>query len=393
MSVALKQIYPRPETADLKILIAPDSFKGSLSAPQVAEALRLGMARRLPDATLVALPLADGGEGTLDCLAGGTHGIRHAVRVSGADGRPIDAALLTLDDGTAVLESANVVGLPLLGDHPSPPSRRSSRGLGELALAALDRGCRRIAVALGGSSTNDGGAGLLTALGARLLDGDDQPLCPIPEDLARLARVDFGGLDPRAAECEWIGLCDVDNPLTGARGATAVYGPQKGVAPDQVGPLDAALARFGEACSVALGRDAAQTPGAGAAGGLGFALLCLNGRLVAGADYLMDLLGIEDHLRDAALVVTGEGRSDGQTLQGKLPARLAARAKHADVPVVLVSGAIDADARFDMDDVFAACFSIADGPRSLEEMLAQTPRLLEATGSSLGGLMAALLPD
>lgn len=377
----------------MKIIIAPDSFKGSLSAPAVADALARGMARRLPRADLVTLPLADGGEGTLDCLARGTKGTRHPKRVAGADDQPLDTSWLALADGTAVLESASVVGLPLLGSDPVSPERRTTRGLGELALAALDRGCRRIAVALGGSSTNDGGAGLLAALGTRFFDAAGQALDASPEALRHLARVDFSHLDPRARRCDWIGLCDVDNPLTGPYGATAVYGPQKGVASDRVQALDAVLARFGRACAGALGRDRSATPGAGAAGGLGFALLCLDARLVPGADYVMDLLDVSDQLQGAALVVTGEGRSDAQTLQGKLPARLAGRARDAGVPVVLASGTIERAARRAMDEVFAACFSIADGPRSLDAMLADTAFLLEATGSSLGGLLAALCHD
>lgn len=374
----------------LKIVIAPDSFKGSLSAPAVADALARGVAKRLPRAQIVTCPLADGGEGTLACVSRGVECISHHTQVSGADGQPIRAPWLQLADGSAVLESASVVGLPLLGADAPGPERRTSVGLGELARAALDRDCRCIALALGGSSTNDGGAGLLVGLGARLLDADDRELAATPEALSRLARVDLSGLDERAAHVEWIGLSDVDNPLTGERGATAVYGPQKGVAADEVPALDSALARFARACGDALGRDVADTPGAGAAGGLGYALLCLGGRLVSGADYLIDLIGVSAHLDGAMLLITGEGRSDAQTLQGKLPARLAVRADGAGVPVLLVSGAVDRSAREALDARFAACLSIADGPQPLEAMVRDAEALLMLAGGAVGGLIGAV---
>lgn len=374
----------------VKIVIAPDSFKGSLPAPAVADALARGLARPLPRAQLVACPLADGGEGTLACVARGVESRWHSVSVHGADGRPLEAPWLHLADGSAVLESASVVGLPLLGQDAPSPGRRTSLGFGELARAVLDHGCRRVALALGGSSTNDGGAGLLVGLGARLLDANGRELAPTAESLSRLVRVDLSQLDERVANVEWIGLSDVDNPLTGERGATAVYGPQKGVATSEVPVLDAALARFSQACAQALGRDPADTPGAGAAGGLGYALLCLGGHLVSGADYLIDLIGVSDHLAGATLLITGEGRSDAQTLQGKLPARLAERARDAGVPVLLVSGAIERNARKALDDHFAACLSIADGPQPLAAMVHDAETLLELAGGAVGGLVGAV---
>lgn len=374
----------------VKIVIAPDSYKGSLSAPRVADALARGLGRRLPRAILSICPLADGGEGTLDCVARGVDCQQQHARVTGADGRPIDAPWLRLADGGAVLESASVVGLPLLGRQPPAPSRRTSRGLGELAHAALDAGARRIALGLGGSSTNDGGAGLLVGLGARLLDAGGRELEPVPAELARVARVDLSKLDRRVRDVEWIGLSDVDNPLTGERGATAVYGPQKGVAANDISGLDEALGVFARACAAALGHDPAATPGAGAAGGLGYGLLCLGGRLVSGADYLIELVGVSQHLAGAALLITGEGRTDAQTLQGKLPARLGERARRTGVPAVLISGAVDRAARPALDEHFAACLSIADGPLSLEAMVRDAELLLELAGAGLGGLVDAL---
>jgi len=374
----------------VKIVIAPDSYKGSLSAPRVADALARGLERRLPRATLAVCPLADGGEGTLDCVARGVACQQHHARVTGADGRPVDAPWLRLADGSAVLESASVVGLPLLDRQPPAPAHRTSRGLGELAHAAINAGARRIALGLGGSSTNDGGAGLLVGLGARLLDAGGRELEPVPAELARVTRVDFSNLDHRTRDVEWIGLSDVDNPLTGERGATAVYGPQKGVAASDVPRLDEALRVFARACGAALRRDLAATPGAGAAGGLGYALLCLGGRLVSGGDYLIELVGVAQQLPGATLLITGEGRTDAQTLQGKLPARLGERARRAGVPVVLISGAVDRAARPALDDRFAACLSIADGPLPLEAMVRDAELLLELAGAGLGGLVDAL---
>lgn len=374
-----------------RIIIAPDSFKGCLDATAVAAAIARGVARRLAHADIATFPLADGGEGTLACVAHARAAKHRCNAVASADGQPLRAPWLLLDDATAVLETAQVVGLPAAETSAVPPERRSSRGLGELIVQALDAGAGRIIIGLGGSSTNDGGAGLLAALGARLTDAGGEVITPTPQGLEKLARVDFSNLDPRLRSCELIGLSDVSNPLTGDCGATAVYGPQKGVTGDRIAAFDATLACFADACHAALGEDFSVVAGAGAAGGLGFALLCLGAHLAPGADYLIDLTGLTGAIPGSCLVVTGEGRSDVQTLQGKLPAAVARRARAAGVPVVLLAGALDGAAREPLGECFDACFSIAAGPASLDEMCAGTDRLLAFAGAEIAGLMRAFI--
>lgn len=385
---------PRADIVSYRIIIAPDSFKGCLSAADVADAIARGIRQRLPDAAITTFPLADGGEGTLACVAHARTAVERWNTVAGADDQAIRAPWLLLDDATAVLETAQVAGLPAACIPGfAPPEARSSRGLGEQISRALDAGARRIIIGLGGSSTNDGGAGLLAALGARLTDAGGADIPPTPRGLESLARVDLDTLDPRLRTCELIGLSDVDNPLTGARGATAVYGPQKGIAAADVEALDSILARFAAACERVLGQDFSHETGAGAAGGLGFALLCLGGRLAPGAGFLTDLTGLPDAIPGASLVITGEGRSDTQTLQGQLPAAVARHARAAGVPVVLLAGALDADARESLHTCFDACFSIAAGPAGLDEMCANSDRLLSFAGAEIAGLLRAFAHD
>src|SRR5471032_1794683 len=241
------------------VVIAPDSFKGSLSAEQVAEAIASGIRRARSDAVIRIVPMADGGEGTLDAmLAAG--GERRLINVRGAAAKRRDAATGLLTDGSAIVETAEVVGI-------TDPD-----GMGEAIRTLLDLGVRKFYVALGGSSTNDGGAGLLVGLGLKLFDADNKPLDPVPSQLARIARIDATGLDPRVRDAEFTGMSDVDNPLTGEHGATAIFGPQKGVTPDQIATIDAALGHFADLLEPALQRSGRDKPGAGAAGGLGFAL-------------------------------------------------------------------------------------------------------------------------
>ncbi|MEA3118373.1 MAG: glycerate 2-kinase, partial [Paraburkholderia sp.] len=280
------------------VVIAPDSFKGSLSAQAVAEAIAAGILRARPDAVVRLCPMADGGEGTLDAmLARG--GERRAMRVRGASGAERDAAVGLLPDGSAIVETAEIVGITDAVAMLEPVQKRSTRGMGEAIRLLLDAGVRRFFVALGGSSTNDGGAGLLVGLGLKLFDNEERELEPTPADLERLARVDASRLDARLAQASFVGMSDVDNPLTGEHGATAVFGPQKGVQATQISSIDGVLGRFAALLEAALGRQAQDLAGSGAAGGLGFALRMLGAEFQPGAEVVAAQLGLDAALDGA----------------------------------------------------------------------------------------------
>lgn len=321
----------------MNVVIAPDSFKGSLTAAQAAQACAAGVRRALPLAEIVLQPMADGGEGTLAVCLDGAGGERRCACVEGADGRPRLAFWGVLGDA-ALIEAAQAVGWTAA---TVDVASRSSRGVGQLLRAALDQGFRRILVALGGTSTNDGGAGLLSALGVRFLDASGEPVAPTPAGLSRLVRVDVSRLDARVLEAEIVVMTDVDNPLTGPTGATWVFGPQKGVRAEDLPVFDARLAHLAECLDAAGGRARAQTPGAGAAGGLGHALMWLGGVRRAGAEVVAEIVDLPARLRGADWVITGEGKSDAQTLHGKLPLVVARIAHGLSVRVALVSGHIE----------------------------------------------------
>ncbi|MEV0085729.1 glycerate kinase [Saccharopolyspora sp. NPDC050642] len=322
------------------VLIAPDKFKGSLTAPQVAEAVAAGLRRARPDAQVRLAPVADGGDGTVQAaLASGYAPI--PVRVAGPVGEPVDTEIAISGD-TAVVELASASGLALLDPEELAPLAASSEGTGEAILMALDAGARTVVLGVGGSASTDGGAGMLTVLGARVLDAADNPLPPGGGPLGRVATVDLSGLDPRLAETEFILASDVDNPLLGERGAAHVYGPQKGADPEQVRFLDEALGNWSRAVLAAGGRDVAEQPGAGAAGGVGYgALAVLGARMRPGVDVILELIDFDRQLEGAGLVIIGEGAIDEQTLHGKGPAGVAARAREAGVPVVAIAGRCD----------------------------------------------------
>jgi glycerate kinase len=365
---------PNPSSAPV-VVIAPDSFKGSLSAEQVAQAIATGVTRARPDATVRICPMADGGEGTLDAMLTGG-GERRVLTVRGAAGPVREAATGLLADGSAIVETAEIVGITDPVGMGVPVEARSSRGMGEAIRALLDAGVRRFFVALGGSSTNDGGAGLLAGLGLRLFDAENRELEPTPEQLARVARVDVSQLDARLADASFVGMSDVDNPLTGEHGATAVFGPQKGVQPEQIAAVDAALARFADLIEPALQRTARNLPGAGAAGGLGFALHMLGAQFEPGAETVARLIGLDAALAGADWLITGEGRSDVQTLHGKAPFIACGHARAAGVPATLLSGAVDSAALPRLSEHFSGCFSPAPGPITLEVAIRDAARLL-----------------
>jgi glycerate kinase len=325
-----------------RVVVAPDSFKGSLSAIDAARAMERGVRRTWPDAEVVKVPIADGGEGTVAAMVMATGGGFRETRVSGPLGEPVLARWGVLGDGeTAVVEMAAASGLPLVPEGRRDPRVTSTRGTGELLRAALDAGFRRIVVGIGGSATNDGGSGMARALGVRFLDASGRELPEGGAALASLDRLDLRGVDARLAGAEILVACDVDNPLTGPRGASAVYGPQKGATPEVVLELDAALGRLAEVARAATGRDVAELPGAGAAGGLGAGLLFFTpARLVPGVELVLGAARFDDLVRGAALVVTGEGRTDAQTAMGKAPVGVARVAGRHGVPVLLVSGSL-----------------------------------------------------
>ena len=357
------------------VVIAPDSFKGSLSAEQVAQAVASGITRARPDVIVRICPMADGGEGTLDAMLTGG-GERRILTVRGAAGPVREAATGLLGDGSAIIETAEIVGITDPVGMGVPVQARSSRGMGEAIRALLDVGVRRFFVALGGSSTNDGGAGLLAGLGMKLFDAQGEELEPTPEQLARLARIDVSQLDARLADASFVGMSDVDNPLTGEHGATAIFGPQKGVKPEQIASVDAALARFADLLEPALQRTARNLPGAGAAGGLGFALHMLGAQFEPGAETVARQIGLDAALDGADWLITGEGRSDVQTLHGKAPFIACAHARALGVPATLLSGAVDSSALPRLAEHFSGCFSPAPGPITLEVAIRDAAHLL-----------------
>ncbi|MFI2184483.1 glycerate kinase [Streptomyces sioyaensis] len=331
------------------MLIAADKFKGSLTAVEVAEHVTAGLRRVLPGLDVAAVPVADGGDGTVAAaLAAGF--TRHEARVTGPTGTPVTATFALrvgaspagAAGGTAVVEMAEASGLQHLPDGVFAPLTASTYGTGELLRAALDAGATSIVFGVGGSATTDGGAGMLAALGARLLDADGEPVAPGGGPLRELATADLSGLDPRLATTRIVLASDVDNPLTGPKGAPAVYGPQKGASEADVATLDAALAHYAEVLAQAVGpqaADVALAPGAGAAGGIGYgALVALDAVFRPGIEVMLDVLGFAPALARATFVITGEGSLDAQTLHGKAPAGVAAAARAAGLEVAAVCG-------------------------------------------------------
>jgi glycerate kinase len=370
-----------------RVVVAPDKFKGSLSAPQVAAALSAGLRAVVPEVEAIEVPVADGGDGTLDAAvaAGFT---RVPVRVSGPTGEPVDTAY-ALRDGVAVVELADACGLNRLPGGRLAPLTASSAGLGQVLRAALDAGCSQIVLGIGGSASTDGGAGMLAELGVRLLDADGTPLTPGGGALERLDRIDLSGLHPALRRVDVLLASDVDNPLLGSTGAAAVYGPQKGASPEDVRLLERGLARLTAVLGEQLpsAKDAAATPGAGAAGGVGFAALALLGAQPRpGIDLLLDLTGFHDRLPDAALVITGEGSLDAQTLHGKAPAGVAAAARAAGIPVVAVAGR----SLLRTDDLQAAGIAAA---YPLSDLEPDPARSMAAAGSLLERVARKIATD
>jgi glycerate kinase len=380
---------PRPSRR-VRILLCPDSFKGSLTAVDAARAMARGVRRARPGARTTLVPLADGGEGTLTALAlaGGRW---QRTRVTGPLGTPVTARWLRLPGRVAVIEMAEAAGLLLVPRHRRDPLRATTRGVGEVMAAALRAGARRLVVTLGGSATVDGGAGMAAALGARLLDTAGRPIPPGGGGLAALRSIDARALRRRLRGVTILGVTDVTSPLLGARGAARVFGPQKGASATEVAVLERGLAHFARLCRRDLGRDIARSPGAGAAGGLGAGLLAFCGaRLGSGADYLFARLGFDRALARANLVLTGEGNLDAQTAAGKLVARVARRARRHGVPVVAFAGRVWLSPAATRRLGLAAAFSLSARRISRTESLRRAAELLEArVAGELPGLLAS----
>ena len=326
----------------MKIVIAPDSYKGSIYAPEVARAMREGVLRVEPEAETVLVPAADGGDGTLETLVETSGGEIRTVEVTGPMGEPVAADWGAIGGGkTAVIEMARTSGLALVPLDRRNPLESTTYGLGEMIREALDAGFRRFILGIGGSATNDAGAGMAQALGARLVDRDGACLPFGGAALARLDRIDVSGIDPRTREAVFLVACDVNNPLTGPEGASAVYGPQKGATPDMVAQLDTALAHFAEVAKRDMGADVSDVPGSGAAGGLGAGMMAfLDGQLRPGVDIVLETVAFDSHLEGAALVITGEGSMDFQTVYSKAPIGVARMAKARGIPVIGISGSL-----------------------------------------------------
>lgn len=351
----------------MKYLIATDSFKGSLTSMEAAACMQEGIRRIFPDADIRTMPAADGGEGTVASVLAGMPGRAVTETVLDPLGRPVEATYAILDTGEAVIEMAQASGLLLVDAAERDVLSASTYGTGQLIRKALDMGCHTICIGIGGSATNDAGAGMAQALGARLLDEDGNELPPGGGALGQLAKLDCSGLDPRLATTEILVMCDVNNPLCGPEGASYVYGPQKGATPDMILLLDDNLRHFADVVEKELNISARDIPGAGAAGGLGMGLVCFTGaRLVRGIDAILDLASFDEKLADIDVVLTGEGKLDPQSMRGKVIFGVLERCEKQNVPVIAICGRVTDPGRQAFGKRFHAIVAVADESVPLE---------------------------
>ena len=323
----------------MKIVIAPDSFKGSLTAIEVSDAIEQGVKEIFPEAEIVKIPMADGGDGTVQCLVNATGGKILREKVTGPLGDEVLASYGILGDKkTAVIEMAEASGLTLVPENKRNPLITTTYGTGQLIKAALDQGCRKMIIGIGGSATNDGGAGMLQALGVKLLDREEKEVGFGGGELKKIFRIDTKYLDNRLSEAKVLIASDVSNPLCGSQGASRIYGPQKGATPEMIKKLDESLSYFAELIKRDLNKDVKDIPGAGAAGGLGASLMAfLNAELRPGIEIMIEIVKLEQAIKDADLVITGEGKIDSQTIYGKAPIGVAKIAKKYKVPVMAIA--------------------------------------------------------
>jgi len=371
----------------MRFVVAPDSFKGSLSAIEASFCIERGVKGIFPDAVVQKFPIADGGEGLVKTVIAAAGGNLIEVQVVGPAGKTVMAVCGITDDGeTGLIEVASACGLTLVGPEQRNPERTTSFGVGELILKLVDSGCRKIVVGLGGSATNDGGIGMASALGIRFLDCERQIVETMVGNLEYVSEIDLSGLDPRLAEVEIIGACDVDSPLCGPNGASAVFGPQKGATPEQVNHLDQLLHHLGTLLYQTTGRNIAEIPGSGAAGGLGAGLLGFFGaRLVKGSALVLGLIGLEQVFASGGidLVITGEGEINGQTVLGKAPIAVAELAKKYGLPVVAMTGSLGPGYTVVYQHGIDSVQCIVSRPMSMEEAMQNAASLLQAAVDQL----------
>jgi len=374
----------------MKIVVAPDSFKGSVSALQAAYAIEQGLRRVFPTAVIEKIPMADGGEGTVQSLVDATGGHLRTQRVLAPLENEVDAQFGILADGeTAVIEMASASGLPLVPVDKRNPLRTTTYGTGQLIHAALEAGCKRLIIGIGGSATNDGGAGMAEALGAKLLNANGKQIPRGGRGLGELASIDLTGLHPAIAETETVVACDVNNPLTGPNGASHVYGPQKGATSEMIETLDAHLAHFDAVLTRTLGKSFNDIPGAGAAGGLGTGLMAfLNAELRLGVDIMIDAVKLKERMKGTSLVITGEGQLDFQTAFGKTPVGVAKVAKAHNIPVIAIAGGIAEGAEVVYEAGIDAMLGILQEPMSLEDAVGEASRLIADTAEQAARLIA-----
>ncbi|MCM3261335.1 glycerate kinase [Paenibacillus lautus] len=377
---------------DYVIVLAPDSFKESMTAKEVCEAMERGIKKGNPNVTCIHVPMADGGEGTMQSLVDATGGTVHTVTVTGPLGDQVEASYGISGDGsTGVLEMASASGIHLVPIAQRNPLVTTTYGTGELIKACLDHGVSRLLIGIGGSATNDGGAGVVQALGGKLLDAEGKELAFGGGELGRLARLDLSSFDPRLQDVEVEVACDVTNPLCGETGASHVFGPQKGATPEMIEQLDRNLRNYAGVMKQQLGKDIIDYPGAGAAGGLGGGLMVfLNGTLKKGIDMVVDYTGLEEKVRQADMVWTGEGGMDFQTQYGKTPLGVARVAKKHGKPVVALAGRVGDGIDVLYDQGMDAIFGIMPGAATLSEALANGVQNVERTSENIVRLMASL---
>lgn len=380
-----KQFHAEERGFSMKLVFAPDSFKGSLSAEQIVDILQAQAQRHFPGCQTECVPVADGGEGTVRALVRAGKGELHTMKVHGPLMEMAEAEYGVLADGTWVFEMAQASGLPMVPPERRDPRNTTSYGVGELIARALSEGARHILIGIGGSATNDGGMGLLAALGARFAGADGAALPPVGGSLAAVESIDLSSLDPRALKADITVISDVSNPLTGPTGATYIYGPQKGATPQIADELEAGMVHYAQKFAALLGRSIADFPGAGAAGGLGAALKgVLGARLRSGIDAVLDAVGFDALLDGADLVVTGEGRIDRQTAEfGKVPAGVLNRATRRGVPVAILAGCVGAGAEAIYDLGPCVILPTVSGPTTLEQAMAGAADNVAATADRL----------
>ncbi len=370
----------------MKIVIAPDSFKGSLTANEVASTIGEAFWEVIPDADLSLCPMADGGEGTVDVLVSNMRGQKKKLAVLGPLLEPVLTHVGMIDSQTAVIEIANIAGLTMVPPEKRNPLYTSTYGVGQAILALLDQGIRKIVIGLGGSATSDGGLGMLQALGMTCLNQRGEPVSPVAKSLREIREISLTSLDPRLQECELILACDVTNPLLGKEGAARVFAPQKGATAGEVIQLEEGLQHFAKQIEMLVGNPLHQQPGSGAAGGLGFALLMLGAKMRRGAEVVAEAVRLSEQIEGADWVITGEGKTDAQTFYGKVPIYVAQLAKRANTKALLLSGSIQPNCQA-LYDYFVSLHAAVRRPLTLEQVMEGAKDLLFDTAYDLARLL------